>query len=79
MRNQTKTMQQYYYYIVLQVLKNGKLVLDDRFEAKKDMLDKNPGLRGMYSENDGNTEVYYFDGGEATFSEFGKESRIVKF
>ena len=39
----------------------GKLVLDDRFEAKKDMLDKNPGLRRMYSENDGNTEVYYFD------------------
>ena len=57
----------------------GKLVLDDRFEAKKDMLDKNPGLRRMYSENDGNTEVYYFDGGEAIFSEFGKESRIVKF
>ena len=25
------------------------------------MLDKNPGLRRMYSENDGNTEVYYFD------------------
>ena len=57
----------------------GKLVLDDRFEAKKNMLDKNPGLRGMYSENDGNTEVYYFDGGEAIFSEFGKESRTVKF
>ena len=57
----------------------GKLVLDDRFEAKKDMLDKNPMLRNMYSENDGNTEVYYFDGGEAEFSEFGKESRIVKF
>lgn len=57
----------------------GKLVLDDRFEAKKDMLDKNPGLRGMYSENDGNTEVYYFNGGEAIFSEFGKESRTVKF
>lgn len=57
----------------------GKLVLDDRFEAKKDMLDKNPGLRRMYSENDGNTEVYYFNGGEAIFSEFGKESRTVKF
>ena len=43
------------------------------------MLDKNPMLRNMYNENDGNTEVYYFDGGEAEFSEFGKESRIVKF
>ena len=57
----------------------GKLVRDDRVEAKKDMLDKNPMLRNMYNENDGNTEVYYFDGGEAEFSEFGKESRIVKF
>lgn len=43
------------------------------------MLDKNPGLRRMYSENDGNTEVYYFVGGEAIFSEFGKKSRTVKF
>ena len=33
---------------------SGKLVLDDRIEAKKDMLDKNPQLRGMYNENDDN-------------------------
>ena len=31
----------------------GKLIPDDRIEAKKDMLDKNPSLRGMYDENDG--------------------------
>ena len=31
---------------------SGKLVRDDRIEAKKDMLDKNPDLRRMYDEND---------------------------
>ena len=35
----------------------GKLIRDDRIEAKKDMLDKNPDLRRMYDENDDNTEV----------------------
>ena len=58
---------------------SGKLKVDDRFEAKKDMLDKNPMLRRMYDENDGNTEVLYFESGEAVFSEFGKESRSIKF
>ena len=57
----------------------GILKQDDRYEARKDMLDKNPYLRGMYDENDGNTEVLYFESAEAIFSEFGKENRIVKF
>ena len=57
----------------------GILKQDDRYEARKDMLDKNPYLRGMYDENDGNTEVLYFESAEAIFSEFGKEPRIVKF
>lgn len=39
---------------------SGELVSDDRVEAKKDMLDKNPSLRGMYNENDDNTIVLYF-------------------
>ncbi|MBP5298964.1 MAG: pyridoxamine 5'-phosphate oxidase family protein, partial [Lachnospiraceae bacterium] len=30
----------------------GKLVSDDRVEAKKHMLDDYPNLRGMYNEND---------------------------
>ena len=30
---------------------------NNRIEAKKDMLDKNPELRGMYDENDDNTIV----------------------
>lgn len=57
----------------------GILKRDDRYEARKDMLDKNPYLRGMYDENDGNTEVLYFESAEAIFSEFEKENRIVKF
>ena len=57
----------------------GILKRDDRYEARKDMLDKNPYLRVMYDENDGNTEVLYFESAEAIFSEFGKEPRVVKF
>ena len=57
----------------------GILKQDDRYEARKDMLDKNPYLRGMYDENDGNTEVLYFESAEAIFSKFGKEPRVVKF
>ncbi len=58
---------------------SGKLVEDDRVEAKKDMLDKNPNLRNMYNENDDNTSVLYFENGVATFSSFGEDDRIVEF
>lgn len=57
----------------------GKLVIDDRIEAKKDMLDKNPTLRSMYDENDDNTEVLYFESGEAVISSFTEEPKIIKF
>ena len=48
----------------------GKLVRDDRIEAKKDILDKNPNLRGMYDENDENTEVLYFTEAKAVIYSF---------
>ena len=48
----------------------GKLIPDDRVEAKKDMLDKNPNLRGMYNEHDDNTIVLYFESGKAVISSF---------
>ena len=57
----------------------GKLVNDERIEAKKDMLDKNPGLRRMYDENDDNTMVLYFESAKATFSSFTEEPRIIEF
>ena len=57
----------------------GTLVRDDRIEAKQDMLDKNPGLKGRYSAEDDNTEVLYFKDATATFSSFTSEPRVVKF
>jgi uncharacterized pyridoxamine 5'-phosphate oxidase family protein len=58
---------------------SGKLVLDDRIEAKKDMLDKNPSLRGMYDENDDNTAVLYFESATAVVSSFTEPPRIIEF
>jgi pentatricopeptide repeat protein len=56
-----------------------ELVEDDRFEAKKSMLDAYPNLRGMYDENDGNTQVLYMKNAKATISSFGKPSETVEF
>ena len=58
---------------------SGKLVADERIEAKKDMLDKNPNLRGMYSEFDDNTIVLYFESGIATISSFTEEAKVINF
>ena len=52
---------------------------DDRFEAKKSMLDAYPNLRGRYSEDDGNTQVLYLKDAVATFSSFTAPDRVVKF
>ena len=57
----------------------GKLIPDDRVEAKKNMLDKNPELRGMYDENDDNTIVLYFETGKAIISSFTEEPIIINF
>ena len=57
----------------------GTLVEDDRVEAKKSMLDAYPNLRGMYDENDGNTQVLYFKNAAATFCSFGAEPKTVEF
>ncbi len=48
----------------------GKLILDERVEAQKSMLDAYPNLRGMYAENDGNTAVFYFQDATATIASF---------
>ncbi|HPD01384.1 MAG TPA: pyridoxamine 5'-phosphate oxidase family protein [Acetivibrio sp.] len=57
----------------------GKLVRDDRVEAKKHMLDNYPELKTMYSAEDDNTEVLYFVNATATFYSFTDESKVVKF
>lgn len=56
-----------------------ELIEDDRTEAKKAMLDAYPDLRGMYDENDGNTQVFYMTKAVATFTSFGKAPEIVEF
>jgi len=56
-----------------------ELVRDERIEAKKDMLDHYPELRGMYNENDDNTEVLYFKNATATIYSFTEEPKIFNF
>lgn len=58
---------------------SGELVEDDRVEARKSMLDAYPNLRGMYNENDGNTQVFFFKNATATFYSFTSEPEIIKF
>lgn len=58
---------------------SGELTEDDRREARKSMLDAYPSLRNMYSEDDGNTEVFYFKDATATFSSFTHAPEEVRF
>ena len=57
----------------------AELVDDDRVEAKKSMLDAYPNLRGMYDENDGNTQVLYFRNATATISSFTAAPETITF
>lgn len=56
-----------------------ELVEDDRVEARRAMLDAYPSLRGMYDENDGNTQVFYMRNAKATVSSFSKAPETVEF
>lgn len=58
---------------------SGNLIVDDRVEAKKDMLDKNPNLRGMYNENDDNTIVLYFENAKAVIYSFTESPKVIEF
>ncbi|MCR5607062.1 MAG: pyridoxamine 5'-phosphate oxidase family protein [Treponema sp.] len=58
---------------------SGKLVRDDRREAKVDMLEHYPDLKASYSADDDNTEVLYFKDATATFSTFTDAPRVIKF
>ena len=57
----------------------GKVVRDDRREAKVSMLDANPMLKSRYSADDDNTEVLYFKDATAVFSSFTAPPRTVTF
>lgn len=58
---------------------SGKLIEDDRNEARQSMLDAYPSLQKMYKADDGNTEVFYFEEATAFFSSFTHEPEIIKF
>ena len=58
---------------------SGKLIEDDRNEARQSMLDAYPSLQKMYKADDGNTEVFYFENATAIFSSFTHETQIIKF
>ena len=58
---------------------SGKLIEDDRNEARQSMLDAYPRLQMMYKADDGNTEVFYFKNATAIFSSFTHEPQIIKF
>lgn len=57
----------------------GKLVNDDRIEAKQAMLNAYPNLQGMYEADDNNTQVLYFEDATATIYSFVREPQIIKF
>lgn len=58
---------------------SGTLLEDDRFEAKKSMLDAYPNMRSMYDENDGNMQVLYFVNATATVYSFGSAPVVIQF
>lgn len=58
---------------------SGILVEDDRYEARKSMLDAYPNLRSMYDENDGNTQVFYFKDATAVIASFTAPPEEIKF
>ena len=57
----------------------AEFIEDDRREARKSMLDAYPELRSMYSEDDGNTEVFYLKNATATLSSFVAPSKTITF
>jgi len=56
-----------------------ELIPDERIEAKQDMLDKNPSLKGMYKADDDNTIVLYCRNAHATISSFTGEPKTFEF
>ncbi|HJD41303.1 MAG TPA: pyridoxamine 5'-phosphate oxidase family protein [Candidatus Blautia stercoripullorum] len=57
----------------------AKAVEDDRYEARKHMLEAYPSLQKMYQPYDGNTQVFALEDCKAVFSSFTEEPRTVEF
>ena len=58
---------------------SGEVVMDDRVEAKKHMLDNYPNLKTLYRADDDNTEVLYLKNATATIYSFTEEPKVIKF
>ena len=56
----------------------GELVNDEDRGVKVAMLEKMPGLKGMYDPDDGNMQMLYFKNATATFSSFTAPAETVK-
>ena len=58
---------------------SGELINDDSRDVKVAMLEKNPGLKSMYSPDDDNTQVLYFKNATAVFSSFTSAPETFTF
>ncbi len=58
---------------------SAEAVRDDRYEARKAMLDENPSLRNMYSEDDGKVEVLYLKNATSKICSFTADPVIYTF
>ncbi len=58
---------------------SGRLVEDDRREARVSMLDAYPELKSLYDPDDGNTQVFYFGNAHAVISSFSHEPVVIDF
>ncbi len=54
-------------------------VNDDRLEAKVSMLEAYPSLKGRYSADDDNMQVFYLQDAVATFASFTAAPRVIAF
>lgn len=57
----------------------GEVQMDERREAKKFFLDRNPQLRGMYNEDDDNTQLLYLEHATGTISSFVEDPKTYTF
>lgn len=57
----------------------GKLVRDDRIEAKEKMFMQDPTLNDIYDVYDDNVEVLYFENATAIISSFTEEDKVINF
>jgi uncharacterized pyridoxamine 5'-phosphate oxidase family protein len=55
----------------------GKLIRDDRVEAKQHLLDQYPSLQDRYSATDDNTEVLYFEDAVALIYSFTEPPKEI--